>query len=333
MSSLHQRIERAWYRRNPGILYLAWPLEAFYRSVSTLRRLWLKKRAIPQLTPVIVVGNISVGGTGKTPLVIALVHWLQAQGYKPGVVSRGYGGQASHYPFTVTRNSSADDAGDEPLLIAREAGCPVVVGPDRVAALGKLERDFACNIVVSDDGLQHYALKRDIEIVVVDGARGLGNGHCLPVGPLREPGWRLNTADILVVNGEAEHEFGRSAHTMLLEPRRLVNIKTGEKMAVSELPPAVHAVAGIGNPRRFFTTLIELGLRPITHSFVDHHQYTAEDIEFGDSLPVIMTEKDAVKCAGFASDKHWYLPVTAALPAAFFMALESKINLLNEEDR
>ena len=333
MASLRQRIERTWYQPSPGLLYLLWPLELFYRGVSTLRRLWLQKRAIPQLTPVIIVGNISVGGTGKTPLVIALVHWLQAQGYKPGVVSRGYGGRANQYPYVVRKTSSALEAGDEPLLIAREADCPVVVGPDRVAALARLEKEFGCNIVVSDDGLQHYALTRDIEIVVVDGARGLGNGHCLPVGPLREPSWRLNTADILVVNGEADHNFGRSSHTMLLEPRRLVNLQTGKKMAVADMPQAVHAVAGIGNPRRFYTTLIELGLRPVTHSFVDHHEYTAADIDFGDSLPVIMTEKDAVKCAAFAGDNQWYLPVTAALPAAFFMALERKIKLLNEDDR
>lgn len=331
--SVRQQIERAWYRRNPGFLYLAWPLEVVYRIASTLRRLWLQKRAIPQLTPIIVVGNISVGGTGKTPLVIAVVHWLQAQGYKPGVVSRGYGGSADDYPCTVGERSMAKKVGDEPLLIARETGCPVVVGPDRVAALAKLEKDHACNIVVSDDGLQHYALRRDIEIVVVDGMRGLGNGHCLPVGPLREPAWRINTADILVANGTTDYSFARGAHTMLLEPRRLVNLKTGEKKTASDFPIAVHAVAGIGNPRRFFSTLIELGLRPVTHSFIDHHDYRAEDIHFGDDLPVIMTEKDAVKCVDFASEQHWYLPVTAALPAAFFMALESKLKQLNEEDR
>lgn len=331
--SLRQRIEGIWYSPSPGLLYLAWPLEVLYRTLSTLRKAWLQKRAIPQLTPVIVVGNISVGGTGKTPLVIALVHWLQAQGYKPGVVSRGYGGKASQYPCTVSKTSAPEEVGDEPLLIAREAGCPVVVGPDRVAALAKLEKSFGCNIVVSDDGLQHYALQRDIEIIVVDGARGLGNGHCLPVGPLREPPWRLNTADILVINGEAEQSFGRSGHTMLLEPRRLVNLKTGRKIAVADLPHAVHAVAGIGNPRRFFTTLIELGLRPVTHSFDDHHHYSAADITFDDALPVVMTEKDAVKCTAFASEKHWYLPVNAALSAAFFMALESKLKDLNKEDR
>ncbi|MFT5033872.1 MAG: tetraacyldisaccharide 4'-kinase [Bermanella sp.] len=331
--SLRHHIERAWYRRNPGVLYLFWPLEGLYCLVSNLRKRWLQKRAIPQLTPVIVVGNISVGGTGKTPLVIALVRWLQAQGYKPGVVSRGYGGRAAHYPCAVTASSSPQQVGDEPLLIVREGACPVVVSPDRVAGVAKLEKDFNCNIVVSDDGLQHYALQRDVEIVVIDGARGLGNGHCMPVGPLREPARRLTAVDILVVNGESEQAFGPSAHMMLLEPHRLVNLKTGKKMAVADLPMVVHAVAGIGNPRRFFTSLIELGLRPTTHRFVDHHVYTAADIEFGDDLPVIMTEKDAVKCAGFASEHHWYLPVTAALPAEFFMALDKKLKTLNEEDR
>ncbi len=330
---LRKHIEGAWYRSHPGALYLAWPLEGVYRLLAAANKLWQQKRAIPQLTPIIVVGNISVGGTGKTPLVIAVVRWLQAQGYKPGVVSRGYGGQAAQYPCPVTLSSSPNEVGDEPLLIAREARSPVVVSPDRVAGVAMLESDFGCNIIVSDDGLQHYALQRDLEIVVIDGARGLGNGHCLPVGPLREPAWRLNTADVLVVNGESEQSFGRSAYTMLLEPRRLVNLKTGEKMALADLPTAVHAIAGIGNPRRFFTTLIEQGLRPVTHSFADHHAFTAADLDFNDGLPVIMTEKDAVKCAGFAEAHHWYLPVTAALPAAFFTALESKLKKLNEEDR
>ncbi len=330
--SFRQWIEKNWYGSHPGALYLFWPLELFYRVVSSLRRVWLIKKAVPQLTPVIIVGNISVGGTGKTPLVIAVVRWLKAQGYKPGVVSRGYGGKAGHYPCAVNEGSSAHEVGDEPLLIAREATCPVVVGPDRVAALAKLETDFGCNIVVSDDGLQHYALQRDIEIVVVDGARALGNGHCLPLGPLREPPWRLNTADMLVVNGEYDHQFGRSAHTMRFEPGQLINLKTGEKAAVDTFPVHVHAVAGIGNPGRFFATLIELGLRPITHSFEDHYHYSEADLAFGDELPVIMTAKDAVKCAPFADDKHWYLPVTAALPANFFAELELTLKNLNKED-
>lgn len=330
---LRERLERAWYRPSPGFLYLLLPLEWLFRLVVTLRRRWLQKRAMPQLTPIIVVGNINLGGTGKTPLVIALVRWLQAQGYKPGVVSRGYGGREQDAPRVVTASSRAEEVGDEPLLIAQATGCAVVVGPDRVGGVARLEADFGCNIIVSDDGLQHYALSRDIEIVVVDGARGLGNGHCLPVGPLREPAWRLNTADILVVTGESSLRWSRQAYRLRLEPGKLVNLKTGATRPASEFSVAVHAVAGIGNPRRFFTTLIELGMRPVTHSFPDHHPFTPSDLAFGDSLPVIMTEKDAVKCRAFANEDLWYLPVTAALPADFFAGFEQKLKSLSEEDR
>ena len=329
--NLAARIERAWYRRHAGLLWLLWPLELLYRLISFLRKRWLVKKSIPQLTPVIVVGNISVGGTGKTPLVIAVVRWLQSQGYKPGVISRGYGGEAPSYPCPVTPSSTAAEVGDEPLLIARSAQCPVVVGPDRVAALARLERDYGCDIVVSDDGLQHYALQRDIEIIVVDGMRGMGNGHCLPVGPLREGPGRLASADLLVINGETDELWGRAGHIMRLEPGKLVNVSTGEKRRADDFPARVHAVAGIGNPKRFFTTLVELGLRPVQHRFPDHHTFCADDFDFGDTLPVVMTEKDAVKCGAFAREDFWMLPVTAALPAEFFFGLERKLKALQED--
>lgn len=330
--TLAERIERAWYRKRTGALLLLWPLEGLYRLLSALRKRWLIKKAIPQLTPVIVVGNISLGGTGKTPLVIAVVRWLQSQGYKPGVISRGYGGQSAYYPFPVTDSALAQQVGDEPLLIARAAKCPVVVGPDRVAALDFIERHYGCNIVVSDDGLQHYALARDIEIIVVDGMRGMGNGHCLPVGPLREPTSRLREADLVVVNGETDQHWGGHASVMRLEPGKLVNLVTGEKRLPEDFPKRVRAVAGIGNPKRFYTTLVEFGLRPVPERFPDHHAFTAQDLDFGDALPIVMTEKDAVKCRAFAHENMWMLPVTAALPAAFFVALDEKIKSLTEDN-
>lgn len=327
--NLARRIERAWYRRRVRTLWLLWPLECLYRGLSALRRKRLQQRAKPQSTKVIVVGNISVGGTGKTPLVIALVRWLQAEGYKPGVISRGYGGQAPAYPFVVASHSSAQETGDEPLLIARSTGCPVVIGPDRVAALAEVERRFDCDIVVSDDGLQHYALQRHIEIAVVDGVRGFGNGHCLPVGPLREPASRVDEVDFLVINGESARSWARPYSEMRLEPAKLVNLVTGATRSAADFDRPVHAVAGIGNPRRFFTTLLELGLSPIAHPFPDHHHFIAEDLQFEGDLPLVMTEKDAVKCRAFATDNMWSLPVQAALPASFYAGLERKLKNLS----
>ncbi len=326
-----QRIERAWYRRRVRFLWLLWPLEVFYRAVVLLWRKRLQRHAVPQQTTVIVVGNITVGGTGKTPLVIALVRWLQAEGYKPGVISRGYGGQAPYYPFVVTATGRPEQTGDEPLLIASATDCPVVVGPDRVAALAEIERRFGCDIVISDDGLQHYALQRHIEIAVVDGVRGFGNGHCLPVGPLREPARRVEEVDLLVINGESTRTWGRSYSEMRLEPAKPVNLVTGKSRDIAEFEGRVHAVAGIGNPQRFFTTLLELGLTPIAHPFPDHHHFTQDDFQFEGELPLVMTEKDAVKCRAFVTENMWYLPVQAALPASFYTSLKRKLKNLSEE--
>ena len=326
-----QRLERAWYRRPIRLLWLLWPLEILYRTVVALRRIRLQRRAKPQQTTVIVVGNITVGGTGKTPLVIALVRWLQAEGYKPGVISRGYGGQAPYYPFVVTASGRPEQTGDEPLLIASSADCPVVIGPDRVAALAEIERRFGCDVVISDDGLQHYALQRHIEIAVVDGVRGFGNGHCLPMGPLREPARRVDEVDLLVINGESALSWRRPYSEMQLEPAKPVNLLSGKSRDIAEFEGRVHAVAGIGNPRRFFTTLLELGLSPIAHPFPDHHRFIEEDLRFEGDFPLVMTEKDAVKCRAFATDNMWFLPVQAALPASFYTSLKRKLKNLSEE--
>jgi tetraacyldisaccharide 4'-kinase len=280
--------------------------------------------------PVLVVGNVSVGGTGKTPVTIALCAALQQAGFKPGVISRGYRAQPPVFPHRVDPSDSADHCGDEPLLIARRTGCPVVIAPKRADAARALLQYHDCDVLICDDGLQHYALQRDIEIAVVDAARGFGNGHCLPLGPLREPLSRLQRVDAILLNG-ADNEASSNRekrYGFRLQPSAFVNLHSGESVAPREWCaqyPQVHALAGIGNPARFFTTLRELGCTPIEHAFADHHTFTAEDLRFGDALPLVMTEKDAVKCVDFASAQHWYLQVGAALPDSLISALIGKL--------
>jgi tetraacyldisaccharide 4'-kinase len=265
--------------------------------------------------PVIVVGNITVGGTGKTPLIIWLAELLKNAAYKPGIISRGYGGKSDALAQLVNENSDVNCVSDEALLIARQTRLPVVVSPSRVDAAKKLLSKFDCNIVLSDDGLQHYKLNRDIEIAVIDGERRFGNGYCLPAGPLREPIERLSSVDFIVVNGEkyADHEF-----SMQLVGNAAVNLLTSEQKPLQAFQGiACHALAGIGNPERFFKLLELAGLSCTTHNYPDHHPFARDDIEFGDNKPVLMTEKDAVKCTDFAGEKHWYLPVKAVPEPAF----------------
>lgn len=316
---MSERLAEGWYR-GAGWLHLLRPLSWLYGLITAIRRLafaagWLKVHTFP--VPVIVVGNLTVGGTGKTPLTLWLIRFLEEQGYRPGVVSRGYGGKAS-WPFPVRPDSSASEAGDEPLLIARTSGVPVVVDPVRPRAVERLLRDHACDIVISDDGLQHLALGRDLELVVVDGKRGFGNGRLLPSGPLREPLSRLRTVDAVIVNGSLS-EAGRMAASLsgappvfglALSPMALCPV--GESQGTPPAPPAiVHAVAGIGHPERFFRTLEEAGFSVIPHAFPDHHAFRAEDLGFAEHYPVIMTTKDAVKCEGLAVPDLWQLPVEA----------------------
>jgi tetraacyldisaccharide 4'-kinase len=272
---------------------------------------------------VIVVGNITVGGTGKTPLVLYLLEQLQEQGFKPGVISRGYGGKSTVYPQLVTANSMAFAVGDEPLLLAKRSGCPVVVDPNRPRGARYLLENHDCNLIISDDGLQHYALARDIEMVVIDGKRRMGNGLCLPAGPLREPVSRLQSVDFVLVNGEAKtHELA-----MQLKPLQWVNVaEPARTLPLSAFQgKKVHAVAGIGNPQRFFETLQTLGCEASVQAFADHHRYVASDLAFADGLPVLMTEKDAVKCQAFAKQQHWYLQIAAELPSTFMLQLLAKL--------
>lgn len=295
---------RQWHKKT-FFSYLLLPLSYLYQLVILLRLLAYRyhlKKTTHFSVPIVVVGNITVGGTGKTPLIIWLANYLRQQGYQPGIVSRGYGGKATYYPQLVMANSDPNQMGDEPVLLASKTHCPVVVAPNRVAAVKQLLRDHHCNIVLSDDGLQHYALGRDLEIAVTD-YRHLGNGFCLPAGPLREPAKRLNLVDFVLENGR---DFN-------LVPSEIYNLLNPVlKFSIDELnDKRIHAVAGIGNPQRFFQTLRALGLKVIEHPFPDHHKFSLDDFEFVlASDIVIITEKDMAKCRVFADARFWCLPVT-----------------------
>lgn len=310
-------LEVLWYRKHP-LRWLLWPISLVYRIVCAARR-WVLTRfyAKNAQVPVIVVGNISVGGVGKTPLVIALANALRTRGLRVGVVSRGYKAKVKTFPYEVNPKDSPELTGDEPCLIARKTECPVVIAPNRVAAVDYLVSHHHVQVVISDDGLQHYAMARQFEIAVIDGARGLGNGLCLPAGPLREPSKRLKQVDAVVVNGR---EALSNAHAMRLEPGVLRRIHDDKPVAVSELSGAILAVAAIGNPERFFTTLRDLGLQCSTRVFGDHHAYQAEDLHT-EARWIIMTEKDAVKCRSFADERMLYLPVDAKLGDTFWHTL------------
>jgi len=322
-------IVRAWYEGHPALLLLA-PLSFLYATVAALRRRfyrtgWLRVSRVP--VPVVVIGNIAVGGTGKTPLTLALVEQLRARGFRPGVVSRGYGGRAS-YPLRVTAETRPAEAGDEPVMLVRRTGVPLVVDPQRSRGAGFLLQQEACDVILCDDGLQHYALARDVEIAVIDGSRGFGNGWLLPAGPLREPRRRLRSVDLVVVTGEGSSWPG--AYVMSLAAGGMQPVAADE----TRLPPVpgsrVHAVAGIGNPERFFAQLRAQGFDVVPHAFPDHHAYASSDLVFADALPVVMTEKDMVKCRALAAANWWYVPVGAELPGAFFEELFHKLELLRK---
>lgn len=325
MSGSVDPFTRAWYT---GAFWpkLLLPLSWLYRRIGERRRRSFSSGAKTPWrasVPVIVVGNITAGGTGKTPFVIFLVRWLLARGFKPGVVSRGYGGKAPTYPFLVSSSSSPSEAGDEAPLIAGRTGVPVVVDPDRPAAARVLLDQHHCDIIVSDDGLQHYALGRDVEIVMLDGERGLGNGHCIPAGPLREPKERLATVDLRVAVGR-QPDLPIECHVARIEALAVVNLRTGERLQPANFArrhPSLHAVAGIGNPARFVDTLSDMGVSALLRQFPDHHEFAAADLRFPDDRCVVMTEKDAAKVRaallGDGSDgarDFYYLEVGLAVP-------------------
>lgn len=324
---MQQRILSAWYEGR-WWLYFLLPLAWLLSALARWRRRSQTRQAEAVAAPVIVVGNIAIGGTGKTPLIIALVQHLKSRGYRPGVISRGYGGVAPHYPFSVLPDSDPAVCGDEPLLISMAAACPVMVGPNRVNSARQLIQEFGCDVILSDDGLQHYRLPRQFEICVVDGQRQMGNGLCLPAGPLREPSSRLHEVDCVVVNGEQPLTVpGIEHHTMLLRPKLWQHV-AGKKdhKPLSFITDAgdgyLQAVTGIGNPQRFFRTLAELDLQPETRIFPDHHPFSAEDLGYARGQCLLMTAKDAVKCREFADDNWWSLVIASDLPPLFWKKLD-----------
>jgi len=323
---MEQRLTRLWYgeseRTTPLLRGLSWVYGAVVRLRSkAYAARWLSSERVGK--PVVVVGNLTVGGTGKTPLVAWLAQRLTAQGLRVGIVSRGYG-RSFDEPHLVEADSSWGAVGDEPLLLRRRTGCLTVVGRERVAAAKALVA-HGVDVILSDDGLQHLRLARDCEIVVVDGSRGFGNGRLLPAGPLREPVSRLLRSDITVVNGRAEHPSLLRARqvagsTVLAMTRASGNACRVDSGAAQPLESfrgqRVHAVAGIGNPSRFFRDLREHGIEVLEHPFPDHHPFEAHELEFGDALPVLMTEKDAVKCRDLPNSRLWYVPIAAQFEEA-----------------
>ncbi len=318
---MEQRLTRLWYGEGAGAAPLLRGLSWIYGAVVRVRSRayaahWLRSHQVGK--PVIVVGNLTVGGTGKTPLVAWLAERLSQRGLRVGIVSRGYG-RSFDEPHLVAPDSNWREVGDEPLLLRRRTGCLTMVGRERVAAARALVA-HGVDVIIADDGLQHLRLSRDFEIVVVDGTRGFGNGRLLPAGPLREPASRLLRADATVVNGRPEHrslqEAGLTASpSMAMVAGNACRLDDGapEQSLERFRGQRAHAVAGIGNPSRFFRDLRERGIDVIEHPFPDHHPFVESELEFGDRLPVLMTEKDAVKCREFAASRLWYVPISAQL--------------------
>ena len=340
--SLMRLIEKVWFKSH----FIQWllvplllPLTLIFTLLTALRRLFyslniFKSYAADQ--PVIVIGNISVGGNGKTPTVILLIEVCRELGLSPGVISRGYGGKAPHYPYLLNDSSSAAEAGDEPILIYQRCALPIVVGSDRVASVALLIQQ-GCDIILADDGLQHYRLQRQLELIVVDGKRRFGNGFLLPAGPLREGLWRLKHSDFVIVNGGPQvKNLVDNEIKMQLEATHVCHLLTGEKRLISDFlkqHELINAMAGIGSPERFFSTLTEhnFSLKD-TKAFVDHHDFKQADFDYfdniDDTLPLLMTEKDAVKCRRFAKKHWWYLPVDALISSEQREQLKTKIKQL-----
>lgn len=338
----------AWYQGR-WWLWLLWPLSLLLRSIAALRRRYLSAQSEALDAPVIIVGNITLGGTGKTPVIISLVRHLKSKGFNPGVVSRGYGAQAPHYPYLVTSSSPVSESGDEPLLIALEACCPVMIGADRVAAARALIDQHQCDILLSDDGLQHYRLNRQWEICVLDAGRLWGNGLCLPAGPLRESPNRLAEVDAVVLNGQLSDAqrsmpqvqtlLGRS-HALTLEPTSWHKLDEAVSRSIQEFgnfelegDKTPFAITGIGNPDRFFNTLSSLGIDCAHQSFPDHYAFTASDLSFTDDNLLMMTAKDAVKCRSFARPNWWYLSVDAQISESFWLQLDEFLGAIARQKR
>ena len=316
-------MNQLWYKKH-RLSWLLLPASSVYAAIAWVRRAYLQRiKQIHFSVPIIVVGNLTVGGVGKTPLVIAIAKALQEKGLRVGIVSRGYGARGL-FPREVGIDDKPRDVGDEPLLICRKTGCPVVIAPKRVEAVQYLLVHHQPQVILSDDGLQHYAMGRAIEIAVIDGVRGLGNGFMFPAGPLRERSARLKSVDFIVVNsGDWE-----GAHRMNMVAGDMIALASGAVIKPKDLTEPVAAVAAIGNPERFYKTLDDLHVNHNAYSFADHYAFKPEDLKFKEKT-IVMTEKDAVKCVSFATDKMFVLPVTAELEHTFWDALWAHKELRN----
>ena len=331
-----KRLDYYWYSQN-AVAWLLLPLSWLFCAIVKIRQILYRTKILSSSKlqrPVIIVGNITVGGTGKTPLLIALCGLLKDKGYNPGVISRGYnvdsGSGVIHGVHQVSGRDTAEQVGDEPLLIVKKTHCPVVIGQDRAAAGRLLLENNFCDIVLSDDGLQHYKLQRDLELAVVDSTQRFGNGFCIPAGPLREPVSRLDSVDIIITHKTGVGVDNDLVFELFFE--NPINLYTNESRALEEFKSSrYHAVAGIGHPQRFFNQLKSNGLNIIEHAFPDHYSYKADDLCFGDDLAIIMTEKDAVKCRSLGLENIWAIPVTAKLSESLQSRILASIENLNHE--
>ena len=328
-------LEKAWYKKSLWLWFL-WPFSLITKQISKRRLtkfLEGSTKTWSTTIPLIVVGNIVAGGTGKTPFVIWLTKKLSELGYKPGVISRGYGGRAKKYPLIVNDSTRARISGDEPRLIFQNTNVPVYVSPNRVEAAKQMIEETDCNVIISDDGLQHYQLGRDIEIVIFDGYRGIGNNLCLPAGPLREPIERIKSVDFIISSSSSLTKEGIEENAIMkFKATEWVRLSDQKRVALDAWPlgKIIHGVAGIGNPSKFFATLKEIGFKVIEHSFPDHYQFTEEDFTFSEQLPIVMTEKDAARCHKLDIKNIWVLKIEADLPDNFAVELLNKIKEENE---
>jgi tetraacyldisaccharide 4'-kinase len=315
--SLQRRLLRSWIKPD-GLTLALWPFSLLYRCLflvkKTSHQIGLAK-SYRAPVPVVVVGNITVGGTGKTPLVVYLIELLREYGYRPGVISRGYAGESNSYPVSVKIDTEVAICGDEPAMIVQRTNVPMVIGPNRRDDIEVLLNDFDVDIVISDDGLQHFELQRDIEICLHDATSIRENTHLLPAGPYREPKSKLDVFDLLVHHVNAD-SLTDKPYSMNLVPQSIQAVCNTNTTSF-DASDGVHAVAGIGNPQRFFDTCHKMGWNITQHAFDDHHAFVASDFQFEDHLPIVMTQKDAVKCQEFNNNSLWYLPVDVNISKEF----------------
>lgn len=317
---------RSWYRSKLSwFFYPLIPLSWLLRGIIHLRRWYITKRCQPLTVPVIVIGNIALGGTGKTPCIMALANWLKQVGYQPVIISRGYKARCEHFPYLVLAEDGARYVGDEIVLLKRATSVPIVIDPERARAAQFAINQCQATVILSDDGLQHYRLWRDIEVAMIDGQRLLGNQQLLPAGPLREPVSRLTQVDFVLLANTQIAQPELSALPMPLVPLEVVNVKNPQQAVrcqqfvkgIDSSQNSIALIAGIGHPERFFITCQHLGLDGQTYTFEDHHDFQAADFSNIQADIILMTEKDAVKCESFAQPNWWFLRISAHLPEAF----------------